>query len=84
MDDEHDHLQHFRHLGEFKQEIRERASELIGEGIEPTVVARTVLVASIAITEEYLDSTFHLFKWMHEELGGIEHKYFPGGEPLNK
>ena len=36
MDEEH--LDHFRTLGEWKQAIRERARELIGEGIEPIVV----------------------------------------------
>ena len=77
MDEEH--LDHFRTLGEWKQAIRERARELIGEGIEPIVVARTVLIAATAIADECLDGDIHLFKFMHDELHAVERKHFPGG-----
>ena len=76
MDDEH--LEHFR-PGEWKQAIRERARELIGEGIEPSSCPRTILIAATAIADLYLDDDIHLFKFMHDELHAVERKHFPGG-----
>jgi hypothetical protein len=80
MDDDHSHLQSFRRLGVFREGIREDASVLISESIEADVVIRTVLVAATAVADDYLDSRFHLFTWLHDEIDGIERKYCPGGE----
>ena len=69
--------EHFQRLGEFREEIRQRARSLIAEGIDPTLVARAALEASCATNEEHLDSRLDLFEWMQDELNQIKEEFFP-------